>query len=63
MFKLALKNINRNKKRTILSGLSIFVATLMISLLLSFEHGAINSIIDNTIKTCFRKYKYKNKKL
>lgn len=49
MLKLAWKNINRNLKRSILSGLTIFIATLMVCLMLSLEYGFIDSMKNNTI--------------
>lgn len=49
MIKLAWKNINRNRKRTILSGLAIFIATIMVCLMLSLEYGMINGMRDNAI--------------
>jgi putative ABC transport system permease protein len=49
MFKLALKNISRNKRRTFLSALTIFIATIAVIAFLSMENGMINDMRDNAI--------------
>jgi putative ABC transport system permease protein len=49
MFKLAIKNILRNKKRTILSGLTIFIATIAVLAFLALENGMFESMETNAI--------------
>jgi putative ABC transport system permease protein len=49
MFKLALKNILRNKKRTFFSGLTIFIATIAVIAFLALENGMISTMRDNAI--------------
>lgn len=49
MFKLALKNISRNKRRTFLSALTIFIATIAVIAFLSMENGMIQDMKNNAI--------------
>ncbi len=49
MLKLALKNISRNKRRTILSALTIFIATIAVIAFLSMENGMIQDMKNNAI--------------
>jgi putative ABC transport system permease protein len=49
MFKLALKNIMRNKKRTFFSGLTIFIATVAVLAFLALEHGMLSTMRENAI--------------
>ena len=49
MLKLALKNISRNKRRTILSTLTIFIATIAVIAFLSMENGMIQDMKNNAI--------------
>lgn len=49
MFKLALKNISRNKRRTFLSALTIFIATIAVIAFLALEYGMIEDMRDNAI--------------
>lgn len=49
MLKLAIKNILRNKKRTILSGLTIFIATVAVLAFLAFENGMFDSMESNAV--------------
>jgi putative ABC transport system permease protein len=49
MFKLAWKNILRNKRRSILSASAIFLAIIMVSAMLSLYEGMIDDMRQNTI--------------
>ena len=50
MFKIALRNIFRNKRRSILSGLSIAVAVMIAIYLWSLLTGIMDNLFDNTIR-------------
>lgn len=50
MFKIALRNILRNKRRTILTGLSIAMAVMMAIYIWSFISGVMDSMFDNMIR-------------
>lgn len=49
MFKLAWKNILRNKRRSILSASAIFLAVIFVSAMLSLYEGMIKDMQDNII--------------
>ena len=50
MFKIALRNIFRNKRRSVLTGLSIAVAVMIAVYLWSFISGIMDNMFDNTIR-------------
>jgi putative ABC transport system permease protein len=50
MFKIALRNIFRNKRRSALSGLSIAFAVMIAIYMWSFLTGVMDSMFDNTIR-------------
>jgi putative ABC transport system permease protein len=50
MFKIALRNILRNKRRTVLTGLSISVAVMIVIYLWSFITGIVDGLIENTVR-------------
>ena len=50
MFKIALRNIFRNKRRSVLSGLSIAVAVMVAVYLWSLLSGIMDNLFDNTIR-------------
>jgi len=50
MFKIALRNIFRNKRRSALSGLSIAVAVMVAVYLWSLLTGIMDNLFDNTIR-------------
>ncbi|NQU18421.1 MAG: ABC transporter permease [Candidatus Saganbacteria bacterium] len=50
MFKIALRNILRNKRRSILTGLSIAVAVMIAIYMWSFISGIMDNMFDNTIR-------------
>ena len=50
MFKLALRNIFRNKRRSILTGLSIAVAVMVAVYLWSLISGIMDNLFDNMIR-------------
>jgi putative ABC transport system permease protein len=51
MFKIALRNIFRNRRRTFLTGLSIAVAVMIVIYLWSLIMGVIEDMTDNFIKS------------
>ncbi|MFC1540447.1 ABC transporter permease [Candidatus Margulisiibacteriota bacterium] len=50
MFKIALRNIFRNKRRSALSGLSIAVAVMVAIYMWSLLSGIMDNLFDNTIR-------------
>jgi len=50
MFKIALRNIFRNKRRSVLTGLSIAAAVMIAIYLWSFVSGILDSLFDNSIR-------------
>ena len=50
MFKIALRNIFRNKRRTALTGLSIAAAVMIAVYIWSFVSGILDNMFDNTIR-------------
>ncbi|MFA6845328.1 MAG: FtsX-like permease family protein [Sphaerochaetaceae bacterium] len=44
---LAYRNILRNKRRSILSGLAIFIAAIVLCLTVAFQEGMINDMVEN----------------
>ena len=50
MFKIALRNIFRNKRRSILTGLSIAVAVMIAIYMWSLVEGIMDNLFDNTIR-------------
>ncbi|MFC1496156.1 ABC transporter permease [Candidatus Margulisiibacteriota bacterium] len=50
MFKIALRNIFRNKRRSALSGLSIAAAVMIAIYIWSFLSGVMDNMFDNTIR-------------
>ncbi|MFC1571656.1 ABC transporter permease [Candidatus Margulisiibacteriota bacterium] len=50
MFKIALRNIFRNKRRSVLTGLSIAVAVMIAVYLWSLISGVMDNLFDNTIR-------------
>ena len=50
MFKIALRNILRNKRRTALTGLSIAAAVMIAIYIWSFVSGIMDTMFDNTIR-------------
>ncbi|MFH1347716.1 MAG: FtsX-like permease family protein [Candidatus Margulisiibacteriota bacterium] len=50
MFKIALRNIFRNKRRSVLTGLSIAVAVMIAVYLWSLLTGIMDNLFDNTIR-------------
>lgn len=44
IFQLAWKNIRRNKRRTILSGLALFLVTLLIDIDMATEYGSLGDM-------------------
>lgn len=50
MFKIALRNILRNKRRTALTGLSIAAAVMIAIYIWSFVSGILDNMFDNTIR-------------
>ncbi len=50
MFKIALRNIFRNKRRSALTGLSIAAAVMIAVYLWSFLSGILDNMFDNTIR-------------
>ena len=50
MFKIALRNIFRNKRRSLLTGLSINFAVMIVIYMWSFLSGVIDTMFDNTIR-------------
>jgi len=51
MFKIALRNILRNRRRTLLTGLSITAAVMIVVYLWSFIMGIVDSSFENTIRS------------
>lgn len=49
IFSIALKNIFRNKKRTILSGSTLFLVALLICFMMSIEYGSLEDMTRNVI--------------
>lgn len=62
MFKLAWKNIFRNKRRSILSASAIFFAVLFVSTMLSLYEAMIMDMKDNTINHQLGNINIKSKK-
>jgi len=50
MFKIALRNIFRNKRRSVLTGLSIAVAVMIAIYLWSLVSGIVDNLFDNMIR-------------
>lgn len=50
MFKIALRNIFRNKRRSILTGLSIAVAVMIAIYMWSLIEGIMDNLFDNTVR-------------
>lgn len=50
MFKIALRNILRNKRRTVLTGLAITVAVMVVVYLWSYVMGIVDGIFENSIR-------------
>ena len=49
MFKLALRNVLRNKRRSFLTGLSIGVAVMIVIVLWTFVSGLVNDMFNNYV--------------
>lgn len=47
LLKLAFRNCLRNKRRTVITGLSILVAVLIVLLVMSFMYSCIDDMVDN----------------
>lgn len=50
MFKLALRNCLRNKKRTLVTGLSVIVAVFVVLLIMSFMYSCFDQLAENERK-------------
>ena len=50
MIKLALRNCLRNKKRTIVTGLSVILAVFVVLLFMSFMYSCFNQLAENERK-------------
>ncbi|MFA7108857.1 MAG: ABC transporter permease, partial [Sphaerochaetaceae bacterium] len=61
MWTLAVKNIFRNRRRTVLSGIAILVAALIICLMLAFETGMIDDMRENVINHVIGDYRVRIK--
>ena len=56
MFKLAWKNIFRNKRRSLLSASAIFFAVLFVASMLSLYEAMVNDMKENTINHFLSKH-------
>ena len=50
MIKLALRNCLRNKKRTIVTGLSVILAVFVVLLIMSFMYSCFDQLAENARK-------------
>ncbi len=49
LIKFAVRNVLRNKKRSLLTALSVFIATIAVTFGIGFFNGTVNGVLRNTI--------------
>ena len=62
MIKLALRNCLRNKKRTIVTGLSVILAVFVVLLIMSFMYSCFDQLAENERKYTTGDIRIRNKK-